>query len=76
MKFRSAVPVLQVSDVAESVQWYRDVLGKTKLSREPVRMPYCDVEFAVTDPDGHEIVLSEQLPDSVSVPSADEREAS
>lgn len=132
MSFDRAVPVLQVSDVGESMRWYKDVLGfdgsafpekepysfallsrdnselilqkaqsqtlpasrgwsvyirlngnrlldlaeriraSTPLSREPERMPYCDVEFAVSDPDGHEIVLSEQLPDSAAVPAVKE----
>lgn len=128
MNFATAVPVLQVSDVARSVHWYREVLGfdawtfpesepysfalltrdtcelmlqvchetpvsrgwavyirlkgselldlaehvraRVPLSREPERMPHCDVEFSVADPDGHEIVLSERLDDEISVPSA------
>jgi uncharacterized glyoxalase superfamily protein PhnB len=47
----------------------------TLLVRGPERMPYGDVEFAVTDPDGHVIVVSELLPDDVDVPRAREREA-
>jgi len=131
MTFQTAVPVLQVSNVARSVQWYREVLGfdawtfpetepysfalldrdtcelmlqachappaskgwavyirlegsqlldlaeqiraTTPLSREPQRMPHCDVEFSVADPDGHEIVLSERLGDDVPVASVKER---
>ncbi len=132
MTFDRAVPVLQVSDVAKSMRWYRQVLGfdgsafpekepytfallcrdnselmlqksksqanpasrgwsvyirlvgnrlldlaehvrvSTPLLREPERMPYRDVEFSVSDPDGHEIVLSEQLPDGVDVPTVEE----
>ena len=45
------------------------------LLRGPERMPYSDVEFAVVDPDGHVIVLSEQLPNDVEVPRAQERGA-
>ena len=45
---------------------------KTKLLQEPTRMPYREVEFSVEDPDGHVIVLGEQLPDDVIVPSATE----
>ena len=44
----------------------------TKLLREPTRMPYREVEFSVEDPDGHVIVLGEQLADDVYVPSATE----
>jgi catechol 2,3-dioxygenase-like lactoylglutathione lyase family enzyme len=44
----------------------------TALLRGPERMPYSDVEFAVADPDGHVIVLSEQLPSDVEVPLARE----
>jgi len=44
----------------------------TTLLSEPTRMPYRDVEFTVADPDGHVIVLSEQLPDDADVPSATE----
>lgn len=133
MTFDSATPVLQVSDVARSIAWYRAVLGfdssafpesepysfailnrdrielmlqlatsserlshegwstyirlkghqllelanhirsKTALTREPERMPYGDVEFAVADPDGHEIVLSELLPEREAVPAPKER---
>ncbi|HUF73657.1 MAG TPA: VOC family protein [Gammaproteobacteria bacterium] len=130
MTFQTAVPVLQVSNVAKSVRWYEEVLGfeawtfpeeepysfallsrdtcelmlqlsretpvsqgwaayvrvtgsslldlaeqvraSVPLSREPERMPHCDVEFSVTDPDGHEIVLSERLDDEASVPSVKE----
>jgi len=130
MTFAAAVPVLQVSDVATSMRWYKEVLGfdgsafpeeepysfalicrdgselmlqswrqppinhgwavyirvtgnelldlaahvraKVPLSREPERMPYCDVEFSVTDPDGYEIVLSEKLPDDAVVRSVRE----
>ena len=35
-------------------------------------MPYGEVEFAVSDPDGYEIVLSEQLPESLDVPAVRE----
>ena len=45
---------------------------ETKLLREPTRMPYREVEFSVEDPDGHVIVLGEQLADDVNVPSATE----
>ena len=127
MTFAATVPVLQVSNVAASMRWYRDVLGfdgsafpkeepyafallcrdgseimlqssrdapvshgwavyirvtsnellelaahvraRAPLSREPERMPYRDVEFSVADPDGHEIVLGEQLPDDAEVRS-------
>ena len=130
MTFAAMVPVLQVSDVSTSMQWYKDILGfdgsafpkeephtfallrrdgseimlqssreapvshgwavyirvtdnqlldlaahvraRVPLSREPQRMPYCDVEFTVADPNGHEIVLSEQLPDDAAVPSVRE----
>ncbi len=48
------------------------VRSSTLLSREPERMPYCDVEFSVADPDGHEIVLSEQLADGADVPAVEE----
>ncbi|MEM1080835.1 MAG: VOC family protein [Pseudomonadota bacterium] len=132
MAFASATPVLQVRDVADSVAWYRRVLGfetapfpdhppyrfailtrdgvelmlqassgsankphdgwsvyirlqgdqlldladhvrgQIPLIREPERMPYGDVEFAVSDPDGHVLVLSEPLPDHGSVPLAKE----
>ena len=130
MIFEKANPVLQVSNVAESVRWYREVLGfdgwtfpdnepysfallcrdtcelmlqvsrgpvasqgwaayirvsgsqlldlaehvraRTPLQREPERMPYGDVEFSVVDPDGHEIVLSEQLDGGIAVPEAKE----
>jgi hypothetical protein len=41
--------------------------------RKPERMPYGDVELAVVDPDGHVIVVSEQLPADVDVPVARER---
>jgi catechol 2,3-dioxygenase-like lactoylglutathione lyase family enzyme len=47
-----------------------EIRKKTKLLREPTRMPYREVEFMVEDPDGHVIVLGEQLPDDVEVPSA------
>ena len=43
---------------------------KTRLLREPTRMPYREVEFAIEDPDGHVIVVGEQLPDDVDVPLA------
>lgn len=46
------------------------IMTKTKLLREPTRMPYGEVEFAVEDPDGHVIVFGEQLPDEVNVPLA------
>ena len=46
------------------------IKAKTKLLTDPTRMPYRDVEFSVEDPDGHVIVLSEQLPDDVNVPLA------
>jgi catechol 2,3-dioxygenase-like lactoylglutathione lyase family enzyme len=46
------------------------VKEKTTLLRKPTRMPYREVEFMVQDPDGHIIVLGEQLPDDVDVPSA------
>ena len=45
---------------------------ETKLLREPTRMPYREVEFSVEDPDGHVIVLGEQLADYVNLPSATE----
>ena len=48
------------------------VRTSSSLSREPERMPYGEVEFEVSDPDGYEIVLSEQLPDSVDVPAVRE----
>ena len=44
----------------------------TTLLSEPTRMPYREVEFSVEDPDGHVIVLGEQLPDDADVPSATE----
>jgi catechol 2,3-dioxygenase-like lactoylglutathione lyase family enzyme len=130
MPVAATVPVLQVTDVAASMRWYKDVLGfdgsafpneepytfallrrdgselmlqssheapislgwavyirvtgnqlldlaahvraRVPLSREPERMPYCDVEFTVADPDGHELVLSEQLPDNAAVQSVRE----
>jgi Glyoxalase/Bleomycin resistance protein/Dioxygenase superfamily len=56
----------QLLDLADGVR------AKVPLSREPERMPHCDTEFSVTDPDGHEIVLSERLDDEASVPSARE----
>jgi catechol 2,3-dioxygenase-like lactoylglutathione lyase family enzyme len=43
------------------------------LLRGPERMPYGDVEFAIADPDGNVIVLSEQLPSDVDVPFVQER---
>lgn len=48
------------------------VRARVPLSREPERMPYRDVEFSVADPDGYEIVLSEQLPDDAAVRSVQE----
>ena len=48
------------------------VRGLTPLLQEPTRMPYREVEFSVQDPDGHVIVVGEQLPDDVKVPSATE----
>jgi hypothetical protein len=35
-------------------------------------MPYSDVEFVLADPDGHVIVLSEQLPSNADVPAVTE----
>lgn len=130
VNFGAVVPVLQVSNVAQSVRWYREVLGfdastfpesepwsfallsrdgcelmlqvcagtpvsqgwavyvrlngsglldladriraQSPLLREPQRMPYGEVEFSVADPDGYEIVLSEQLDDDAAVPSVAE----
>ena len=52
------------------------IRAKTRLIREPARMPYCDVEFSIADPDGHELVFSEQLPDGAPVRSVQEGENS
>jgi catechol 2,3-dioxygenase-like lactoylglutathione lyase family enzyme len=60
---------LQGGDLLELAAQIRK---KITLLTEPTRMPYRDVEFSVEDPDGHVIVLSEQLPDDVSVPLATE----
>jgi uncharacterized glyoxalase superfamily protein PhnB len=49
---------------------------RSPLLRGPERMPYGDVEFAVSDPDGHVIVLSEQLSSDADVPAVGEDDPS
>jgi hypothetical protein len=59
-------------DGGELLELAAAIERSTPLLRKPERMPYGDVELAVVDPDGHVIVVSEQLPPNADVPVARE----
>jgi catechol 2,3-dioxygenase-like lactoylglutathione lyase family enzyme len=43
---------------------------QTPILRGPERMFYGQVEFEIADPDGHHLIVAEELPPSVNVPKA------
>ena len=47
---------------------YKRVLPLGVVSRQLERMPYCDCEFDVKDPDGYVVCISQMLEDSDDVP--------
>jgi hypothetical protein len=59
---------LVMRDGAQLLELTAAIERSTPLLRKPERMPYGDVELAVVDPDGHVIVVSEQLPPNADVP--------
>lgn len=52
---------------------HTELAGRGMVTRSLERMPYCDVEFDVRDPDGYVICFSQPLGDDDDLPLGSER---